>query len=447
MTMYGKFSAWVAAVVTAWALFGAVPGLTATLPHFAEDSHLGVTSCAGSTCHGAVEPWKDSTVLQNEYITWQRQDKHAKAYQVLLNERSQRIAKNLGLPNAHTAEICLDCHADNPAANKRGRQFQVSDGVGCEACHGGAQRWLGIHIAGSGSHQDNVTAGMYPTENAVDRAKLCVSCHFGDTRKFVTHRIMGAGHPRMSFELNTFTAIQPAHYRVDLDYPKRKRVFTGMQTWAIGQSIALSETLDALMDAKRGRDGIFPELVLFDCHSCHHPMSNLRWEARASTGLGPGVVKFNDANVIMLRIIADRVDPEQGKAVRALGVALHTASTQGHDAMLKVAKDLREVSGKLTDKFAAHVFGKDDMTALLTGVVKEGLSGEYIDYSAAEQATMALGSIITAMRAGGIIDEKQQTSLSAAVDKCYAAVAKDEEYQPRTFIAALQLVQAAIPSF
>ncbi len=35
------------------------------------DIHLGVASCAGSTCHGSVEPWIKSNVIQNEYVTWQ----------------------------------------------------------------------------------------------------------------------------------------------------------------------------------------------------------------------------------------------------------------------------------------------------------------------------------------------------------------------------------------
>ena len=39
-------------------------------PAFAEDIHLGVASCAGSTCHGAPEPFANSPVLQNEFVTW-----------------------------------------------------------------------------------------------------------------------------------------------------------------------------------------------------------------------------------------------------------------------------------------------------------------------------------------------------------------------------------------
>ena len=56
-----------------------------SLPFIDKDVHMGVATCAGSTCHGAIEPLKGINILQNEFITWQRKDKHAKAYQVLLN--------------------------------------------------------------------------------------------------------------------------------------------------------------------------------------------------------------------------------------------------------------------------------------------------------------------------------------------------------------------------
>ena len=114
-----------------------------SLPFIDKDIHMGVATCAGSTCHGAVEALSGIGILQNEFITWQRHDKHAKAYQVLLSERSKRIARNLGLEAAHTAPICLDCHADNVPAERQHRTFQLSDGVTCEACHGGAGRWIG----------------------------------------------------------------------------------------------------------------------------------------------------------------------------------------------------------------------------------------------------------------------------------------------------------------
>ena len=89
--------------------------------------------------------------------------------------------------------------------------------------------------------------------------------------------MMGAGHPRISFELETFAQTQPAHYVIDTDWVKRKGAWDPTRVWAVGQALAASELLDVLADPKRSRDGLFPELVVFDCHACHHPMSDKRW--------------------------------------------------------------------------------------------------------------------------------------------------------------------------
>ncbi len=407
--------------------------------------HLGVATCAGSACHGALEPFRQSNVAQNEYVTWSQKDKHAKAYKVLFDARSVRIAKNLGLPDAHTAEICLNCHADNPAMEQRGRQFQLSDGVGCEACHGGASGWLGTHVSGAG-HAANLAAGLVPTEQPLARAKICLSCHVGsEANKFVTHKIMGAGHPRISFELDTFTAIQPAHYVVDKDYLERKGAPDGVQTWAIGQAMALAETMRAFGDPKRNPDGFFPELVFYDCHACHHPMSPPRWEPRASTGLGPGMVKFNDANVLMLKIIAQRLAPERARELGEHMLAFHRAMTENRDKSLREAAEIGRIADQLVDTFAQHRFERDDVRALAGGVIDDGLTKrDYIDYAAAEQATMALSAIINAMRATGTLNDQQFKTAYASLNKLYDTVAKDAEYRPDAFIQALRDVSQTL---
>jgi hypothetical protein len=80
-----------------------------------------------------------------------------------------------------------------------------------------------------------VKRGLYPTDQPVAQARLCLSCHFGNRDKFVTHRMMGAGHPRMSFELDTFSQTQPPHFVADADWERRKGAYDGVRVWAVGR--------------------------------------------------------------------------------------------------------------------------------------------------------------------------------------------------------------------
>src|SRR5688572_7330913 len=133
------------------ALLGSLLGMSlpalAIEPGIADYKHMGVASCSTSVCHGKLAPQTDKDVALNEYRIWQQEDRHAQAYRTLELPESKRIAANLGLANATAAKICLDCHADNVPSDKRGGKFQISDGVGCEACHGGSEKWLESHAA------------------------------------------------------------------------------------------------------------------------------------------------------------------------------------------------------------------------------------------------------------------------------------------------------------
>ncbi|MDB5422734.1 MAG: hypothetical protein JWQ29_150, partial [Phenylobacterium sp.] len=170
--------------------------------------HEGVASCGGSTCHSRPAA-TGLAVRQNELITWQNPSSpaglHSRAWRVLTEARGQAISSKLGLGPAQNAPACLGCHTD-PAA-QRGARFQVSDGVGCEACHGGSGGWIASHYVVGATHAANVAKGMKPLDDPKTRAGVCLDCHFGSARpgQFVTHQMMAAGHPRVNFELDLFS--------------------------------------------------------------------------------------------------------------------------------------------------------------------------------------------------------------------------------------------------
>jgi hypothetical protein len=417
------------------------PSPAATLPYHSADRSMGVVNCANSLCHGSVQPIKDSNVLQTEYVTWSRVDKHARSYKVLFNEPSKRIARNLGLAQPPSEEkLCLDCHAHNVPAAQRGERFKFDDGVSCEACHGPSGRWLEAHVQDGATHGDNLKAGLYPTDDPVARAKLCLSCHFGNADRFVTHRMMGAGHPRMSFELDTFTAVEPAHFKPDSDWEKRKQVWDGVKVWAIGQALIVSEMMDVLADPKRGRDGLFPELVLFDCHACHHPMSDRRWAPRVS-GLGPGTVRLNDSSMLMVRQFAQVVDPALGARIASTMTRLQQTVTGGGDAIGQ-AKTLKAEMAELIAVLDKRAIGEAEMRAVLVGLINDGLNGQFRDYAGAEQATMAIGSVANFMYQRGAL--KSARDVNGGLAQLQAAVANDERYSPAQFQTALKTFRGTV---
>src|SRR5260370_40889182 len=113
------------------ALLMTVPALLS--PEDERSKYIGPGSCAATSCHGSVKPIAGSRILQNEYSTWIIQDKHSRAYQALTGDVGERMARVLKLgAKAEDAPKCLACHALNPAAQQRGRVFEILQGVSCE---------------------------------------------------------------------------------------------------------------------------------------------------------------------------------------------------------------------------------------------------------------------------------------------------------------------------
>ena len=239
--------------------------------------------------------------------------------------------------------------------------------------------------------------------------------------------------------------MQPPHWVADAAYVKRKGQPNDMQLWAVGQAADVKRRMELLLDPKNAPKGIDVELSLFDCQSCHHARSDMQWQARAATGLPPGSIKLYDASIVMLTTIAGRVAPDQAKALGEHLLALHKASHENWEAVQREAAAVRDVAAALIPVLAAHQFDKADAQALVAAVITAPISAEDLDYSGAQQRVNALESIVAALRALGMADDKQLAALDPARAALYAAVADDQKFQPQAFVAALAGFKAKLP--
>jgi len=412
--------------------------------------HEGVMGCYGSTCHSRQEA-TGAVVRQNEILSWQDQSytsgAHLRAYKTLLSDRSIAITNRLGLNKPHQEPSCLGCHSDNVPPNLRGSKFQTDDGVGCEACHGGSVNWLTQHYEVGASHAKNISLGLYPLEDAETRAGVCLSCHLGSSNEnqFVSHRMMAAGHPRISFELDLFTALQ-SHHDEDLDYFDRKTVQPGVHNWVIGQAIALKQQLALFQNPALNTDGVFPELVFFDCLACHREISDdpdWRPEARPNPGRPqmPGVVKFNDANMIMLLAAAKEIAPKIAPKFDTEIKAFHASLSGGKRTTEDVNNSLINLTDDLIAATSKTNFSKNQTLNILDTVVEDALRRRYTDYVAAEQAIMAVDTLLSSMIATSQVSNTEIEGLREEINKGYDAVENPNEYNQGQLTTALSSVQ------
>jgi len=402
------------------------PLYAATLPEFSKDKHMGVATCSSGVCHGQSTENKKEVVLMNEYRTWLAQDDHAGAYKTLLKPASKRMANKLGLTSAHTAKICLDCHADNVPKEKRGKKFQITDGVSCEACHGGSERWLSDHKEDGATHETNISLGLYPSEKPRDRAKLCLSCHLGTKDKLATHKIMGAGHPRLSFELESFTQNQPAHYKVDEDYEKRKGSIRSVNMWLTGLIFKAKSQMELLQTNQFKQHGMFPELAFYECQSCHRAMSPSRWPIEPlSRNVPAGTVRLDDAALVILVSVLDSMTTVNSDKLKSAIKQLHASSLQGKQKVSESAQSIVQILESFSNTIIEKKYSAADKKVMRKQLLLAGSKGQFRDYTSAEQIIFAVDTLS--------IDLKDENRFVKQIDKLYETLDYEDKYYPDQF--------------
>src|SRR5205814_1122447 len=154
----------------------------------AETKFVGAVGCKSSSCHGGAGE------KRSQYITWVQQDFHARAYAVLVNARSSRMAEALSLPAAQTSDRCTVCHSplQSVASARLTTMADADEGVSCENCHAAAGPWLRGHTRKDWTYATRVGAGMRDLRSFYVRANTCVACH-----QNLDADLLQAGHPEL----------------------------------------------------------------------------------------------------------------------------------------------------------------------------------------------------------------------------------------------------------
>jgi len=389
---------------------------------------IGAGGCASSNCHGATAaaPEKDSRILGNEYTLWSVSDKHSRAFKVLEEPRSRRMAELLQIADPRADRRCTSCHGVGSP------EKTLSDGVACEACHGPAEKWLGPHTQPN-SHAASLAAGMIDTKNLQARARGCLECHLGTADKVVDHEVIAAGHPDLAFELDTFTAAQPIHHREPK--PASGNTLPRVRAWAVGQAVALGEGMRLL--ASRAAKS-WPEFAELECYQCHHDLRAESWRIRRGyAGRKPGSLQVNTARIEVARLLAGQAAADQRPALDGALRQVRTLVTTRLADSAGIAEAAR-AAARHADALAARVDQRDftaaDARALVKALTAEidRLAGAGVH--SAEQAVMSLDAL-TAAYLGA--------KLESAVARLYDYLEHPSTYNPGEFAAMFRKTAAA----
>ena len=107
----------------------------------------------------------------NQLDIWKNSD-HSKAYTSLLSDKAKEysLKNNLGIPSENN--LCLKCHTTAGILNgtDKSRLYDITEGVGCEACHGAGSEYTPAEIMKDRGLFE-LNGGIMGDENT------CLKCH------------------------------------------------------------------------------------------------------------------------------------------------------------------------------------------------------------------------------------------------------------------------------
>jgi hypothetical protein len=413
--------------------------------------YIGPGSCAATSCHGSVKPVADSRILQNEYSTWIIKDKHSKAYQALTGDIGERMARILKLGSkAEDAPKCLACHALYTTAGQRGRPFEMADGVSCENCHGPSSAWLGPHTERQWTHEKSVALGMADTRNVIHRTEKCLECHLGSQNKFVDHEMIAAGHPDLYFELDSFSAVEPRHWKTPRESTPGKPVedgaWSGVRDWSTGQAVQLGAYLERLSWRAKGerydKRDVWPEYAELSCFACHHalvPAKDSWRQAHEYPGRRPGDPAWNESRYAVFRLLAKQVDPAVAQDLdKHLATLARTMSTLNPDraAVASEASVAAPIAQRMAERLAAMRYDQELALRMLQQITSDAENISLADERAAEQATMAIDSLYIAYSKK--TQSKNAEEVRSAINGLFQQLENPSSYNADQFAAALR---------
>jgi len=412
--------------------------------------YVGPGSCSAVACHGGIQP-NGGRVLQDEYSTWVTQDKHAQAYASLKTPLGEQIASIMKLGPAEKAQRCLVCHALDVTPAEHDREFELSDGVSCESCHGPASKWLGPHIHATASqdawltqHREMVRLGLVDNQDLAARSERCLGCHLGAPGLNVDHDLIAAGHPDLTFELDSFTAVEPIHWvEKDQATGAANPAMFGARAWAVGQAVQLEMSMRRLQ--RHAKEGQWPEFSEMDCITCHHALTGPQsW--RQKEGYGdhlPGRPPYNLSRYALFQHFANDVDPglntELNAEVHAVALLI-TSMSSDRAAVVAAASSAADTAHEMVQKMEHANYDRARTQRLLVAITADADHIAADGERTAEQATMTVDSLYIAEAR----DAGKNAATREAIDGLFKLVNNPSAYNAPQFAAQMKRVRATL---
>lgn len=289
---------------------------------------------------------------------------------------------------------------------------------------------------------------MYDTRNVTKRAEKCLTCHLGNDEKSVDHEMIAAGHPDLYFELDSFSAVMPRHWKEPGEPGEDARVdpWYDVHELSTGQAVQLKQSLLRLAARTHGK--AWPEYSELQCYSCHHSLTTPEdsWrQARGYPGRRPGDPPWNPSRYTIFHELMAQTDNAGAEKLDVELAELAKLMSQLNPDREAVATAATN-SARLVSDLASKVENSPNDAAATLRMMQK-ISGEADTVSAqgehaAAQAAMAMQSLFVAYDRNEKLHNSAEVRL--AISGLFQELQNPSAYDPAKFAARMRQVNALL---
>ena len=200
--------------------------------------------------------------------------------------------------------------------------------------------------------------------------------------------------------------------------------------------MAAQEMLELMEHHWVSNPQLVPEVALFDCHACHHAMSEQRWKPfELIAGVEPGALRVNLAPFAFVLPIYEGLIGEPNAqmldSIRALNRATSGSTAAFQTALSAIKVGLSQARDRAPSKITV-----EHGQSMLRAIARNAAEGYYRDYALAEQAAMAMNLMLESTG--------QWQSTRPEMDELFQVLASEDNYLPEAFAAAAAQLSKAL---
>jgi hypothetical protein len=294
---------------------------------------------------------------------------------------------------------------------------------------------------------------MVDTRNVIQRTEKCLQCHLGQREKFVDHEMIAAGHPDLYFELDSFSAVMPRHWKEPRESapgkPAEDPNWIGVRDWSVGQAVQLRAAMERLAwrantNDSSGKNNTWPEYSEFSCIACHHslgPAQNSWRQERGYPGRRPGDPPWNASRYLVFRILAKQIDASAAHELdaRLISVAGEMSRlSPDRGAVTAAANSAAPVAQQLAERLSAMTYQPVVALRAMQGITQDAENISLGDERTAEQAAMALDALYISYSKQA--NPSNASEVRAMINGLFQQLENPSAYNAEQFAAALKRI-------